>query len=141
MTGDLAWINDYIGLPYRVNGRDRSGVDCYGLILLVARDRLGVELPDWQMTTVGDLAEVSRALADNVAAEMSRARAYRVDDFEPWAVVVVERAGAAHHIGLCLGNGVLHAYRRRSGSSFDVRSRFDMTFPHRSYYRWRDLFS
>src|SRR4029077_19729927 len=43
-----AWINDYVGVPYRHNGRDRAGWDCWGLVLAVYRDMLGLELPDWR---------------------------------------------------------------------------------------------
>jgi len=30
-------IDDLIGIPYKVHGRDESGLDCYGLIWLIAK--------------------------------------------------------------------------------------------------------
>jgi len=39
-------MRDYIGLPYKHLGRDKKGVDCYGLVVLLYKDKLGVELPD-----------------------------------------------------------------------------------------------
>lgn len=38
------WSNAYVGLPYRLGGRDRSGLDCWGLIEVVYRERLGIDI-------------------------------------------------------------------------------------------------
>lgn len=40
-----AWVRDYIGLPFAVHGRDRDGLDCYGLVALVSRERFGRDVP------------------------------------------------------------------------------------------------
>lgn len=39
------WTRDYVGIPYRDLGRDRSGCDCWGLARLVWTERAGVEVP------------------------------------------------------------------------------------------------
>ena len=38
-------ISDLIGIPYKQHGRDESGLDCFGLIWLIAF-RLGWPIPD-----------------------------------------------------------------------------------------------
>lgn len=40
-----AWVRPYVGLPYRLFGRDRSGLDCWGLVALASREQFGRDLP------------------------------------------------------------------------------------------------
>lgn len=42
------WVAEYVGLPYKPLGRDRTGVDCWGLLALIWRERFGRELPDYE---------------------------------------------------------------------------------------------
>ena len=42
------WSATYIGAPWSARGRDRDGLDCWGLVRLVYRDRLFRDLPDYQ---------------------------------------------------------------------------------------------
>ena len=62
------WTDDYIGIPFLPDGRDRDGLDCYGLVCLVYRDRLGVDLPGirgiYSRNTAGCLKRVARAMAE-----------------------------------------------------------------------------
>jgi cell wall-associated NlpC family hydrolase len=39
-------FKNFIGLPYEHLGRDVKGIDCYGLVILIYKENLGVELPD-----------------------------------------------------------------------------------------------
>lgn len=39
--------NKYVGIPYVHKGRSTSGLDCYGLILLVYREEFGIMLCDY----------------------------------------------------------------------------------------------
>ena len=41
------WYEDYLGLPWALGGRDRNGIDCWGLVRLVHKELLGIELPSW----------------------------------------------------------------------------------------------
>lgn len=42
-----AWVADYVGLPFRALGRDRTGLDCWGLVRLVLAERFDVHAPAW----------------------------------------------------------------------------------------------
>lgn len=41
------WAASFVGLPYKPGGRDRAGVDCWGLCALVWREHFGAALPDY----------------------------------------------------------------------------------------------
>lgn len=40
-----AWVARYVGLPYRMYGRDLDGVDCWGLVNLIWDREFGQPLP------------------------------------------------------------------------------------------------
>lgn len=42
------FVNKIITTPFIEGGRDYSGCDCWGLILLAYRDVLGVEIPNYE---------------------------------------------------------------------------------------------
>jgi len=37
----------YVGIPFKHLGRDRSGLDCYGLLIYYYKEEFGIEIPDW----------------------------------------------------------------------------------------------
>jgi cell wall-associated NlpC family hydrolase len=102
-------IRKYIGIPFADHGSDRQGCDCWGLVHLVYREVLGIEMPN-----LGDRysdayahGEVD-ALVESVADE-----SWNVDvTNEPWKpldVMVFKRWGVEAHVGLYLRPGeMLH---------------------------------
>lgn len=109
------WTDDYVGLPFKARGRDRRGLDCWGLFRLLYRERLGIELPSWdiyQTTTDGIIGQT--------IAEQARA----------WQPVATARegdgilfTGKAWHIGFCLNDtDMLHICRSRESCIESFRS-------------------
>jgi hypothetical protein len=43
----MSWASDYIGIPFVDHGRTFGGCDCYGILRLVYRCELGIELPSY----------------------------------------------------------------------------------------------
>jgi cell wall-associated NlpC family hydrolase len=117
------WPAAYVGLPWRDGGRDRDGLDCWGLCILVYRELLGIELPDlgYAYESARNRAEV----ADLIAAESGPL--VPAPEPESFDFLFLTRHGGrpAHHVGLAAPQGrVLHCAdgigvvcpRRRSGA-------------------------
>jgi cell wall-associated NlpC family hydrolase len=132
----LAWINDYVGVPYLVGGRDRAGWDCWGLVCAVWREQRGVELPDWRPSGVDTLADQVRAITDALADARDSERAAPIEAPEPWAFAIVARHRMPHHLGVVLGAGVLHVGSKTGGTVYDPMTRFRMVYPAVTWWRW-----
>ena len=47
MSNKKQKYQQYLNIPYKHLGRDRKGLDCYGLLLLYYKEILGYEIKDW----------------------------------------------------------------------------------------------
>lgn len=94
------WVSEYVGLPFVDHGRDRSGVDCWGLVMLVYQERLGIALPEFRDRYP---YAMHRGVADIVEEEMRRWTV--VGTPEPFDVVVLRVAARPRHVGLWAAPG------------------------------------
>lgn len=97
----------YVGIPFRDQGRDRDGCDCYGLFRLALAELAGIELPSYAdaYCTASDRAAAAALIRGEsepfVEVEEAEAR--------PLDAVLLTRAGAECHIGMVVRRGlVLH---------------------------------
>lgn len=52
----------YVGLRFRPRGRDRCGVDCWGLVRLVYAEQFGIDLPEHGESHPRDLLAAADAM-------------------------------------------------------------------------------
>lgn len=127
-------INDFVGIPYREGGRGPDAYDCYGLIMAVFRAARGVELPDWYQAAPGTPA-ASRAISAALAGEVAGGRTVLVETPADLDIAIVGKVSCAHHVGVFLEEGVLHA-ARAFGSVWHPLPRFLSRYPRTEFYRW-----
>lgn len=95
-------LEQYVGLPFKDHGRDRKGLDCWGLVLLVYKEQFGILLPDLGDSYI-DTSAKSRAdiqkMVCNVALEEW---AMDVTEFprKQGDVLVFKRGNIETHVGL-----------------------------------------
>lgn len=111
------WVADYVGLPFRAHGRDRSGVDCWGLYRLVRGERFG-EWLDGYDGSYGDGAgreELGAVIRGRIgfATVVSAGREMIGDG------VFLRVGGIVCHIGMVVGDGMMLHIRRGVGASVE----------------------
>lgn len=96
------WTDRYIGIPFKPNGRDRNGLDCWGLVCLVYEEVLGTRLPHYLDVFVdrgiSSLLRVARVMA---AERLSWAKVERP---EPFDVIMLRHSEYVWHVGLVVAN-------------------------------------
>jgi cell wall-associated NlpC family hydrolase len=101
------WAAHYIGLPFAERGRDRKGVDCWGLVRLVMAEQFGRSLPAF--TNEYDHTCNQTKIAALVAREVPRWRKVVASEEQLGDVIVMRVRGVPMHVGLVLGDGqMLH---------------------------------
>ncbi len=102
--GPPGWTLQYVGIPFRSHGRDRSGCDCYGLVRLVLAEQFAVAVPSYagDYPDALECAEVAalicRCLFPALPGEGGLWRA--VANPGPATVILLRIAGEPWHVGL-----------------------------------------
>lgn len=106
------WVGEYIGLPWRADGGARDGVNCWGLLALVYRERFGLEL--------GHVGTLAGSEAADVVAVLERSAAHWAEVVDRRRVVlgdaVLLRVMGRWHVGMVVEPWrMLHVDGRTSG--------------------------
>lgn len=101
------WTQKYVGIPYLDRGRTFEGADCYGLIRLVYRDELLIDLASFseEYPSAVDMACVAGLISD------ARTEQTWIEQREarPYDVLVFRRGRVECHLGLVVARGrMLH---------------------------------
>lgn len=109
------WVAPYIGLPFRLHGRDRSGVDCWGLVRLVLMEQFGLDLPaytaGYERASPADRADIARLIegrrSDWIAVDPAATRA--------GDVLLIRLWGYPSHVAVAIAPGwMLHVEEGRA---------------------------
>lgn len=116
------WANAYVGIPFRERGRDRSGLDCWGLVRLVLHEQRGMELPSFgdlyatDGREIADLIEAHKGIGapipkgTEVPFDLALCRMPYGGELVPWHVGVVVERGKLLHVARYLRSSVVDRY-------------------------------
>lgn len=96
-----AWATTYLNIPFLERGRDRHGVDCYGLLHLMYAEQRGITLPSYAegYTTTDDTREIAALCRGEVA---TRWRAVPRGEEQLFDAIIFRIKGEPIHIGVVL---------------------------------------
>lgn len=106
ILSSLHWSAHYIGLPWSERGRDRDGIDCWGLVYLALADQ-GIVVPRYTeaYASLDERAEIAALIAGDRRRwpwrEVASIDARALD------VAVFRRAGADAHVGVVVTPGLM----------------------------------
>jgi cell wall-associated NlpC family hydrolase len=120
------WAGRYIGLPFRDHGRDRSGLDCWGLVRLVLSEQFGCMLPSFAQEYPHSRA--TEKISDVILREIPLWDAVQAGAERAGDVIVLRLCGKPLHVGTVLGDA--HMLHIESGINSAIE-RYDGT-------RWKD---
>ena len=101
------WVTPYIGLPFKPHGRDRHGVDCWGLVRLVLAERFALNLPSYAdgYGSTEDARDIGRL----IRGELVPWRPVAFGAEQPGDVVLMRLMNQPMHVGLVVDPGwMLH---------------------------------
>jgi cell wall-associated NlpC family hydrolase len=98
----IAEARQWVGVPFRHQGRARSGIDCVGLPIVVGQ-ALGVLSRGLDVANYGRLP--SAELVERLTQHCSRLPAP-----VPGSLVAIAWTRTAAHVALCAGDTLIHAY-------------------------------
>lgn len=120
------WAGRYIGLPFREHGRDRAGLDCWGLVRLVMGEQYNLALPSF--ATSYDRTTNAESIGRLIRRETRGWRAIELGHEDTGDVAVLRMRGEPMHVGVVLGDRqMLH-----------IEQGIDSAIEHYDCLRWKD---
>lgn len=131
------WSTDYLGIPWKTGGRERDGLDCWGLARLVYADQLGIPMTEHANT----LADHPEVIAQVERVELAQTRAWREIDkseAEDLDGIAFGRPGKGFsHVGIYVkdADAVLQAHRRGCSVITSLQQMHELGWTLQKFYR------
>lgn len=104
------WPGRYVGIPFLDKGRDRAGIDCWGLAKLIYQEELSIILPTFDGYSDGSDPSQIEPLTTMGLADLWE----EVDNPREFDGIVIRLAGHPVHIGVMINPGeFIHSLKGR----------------------------
>lgn len=134
-------VTDYMDIRFVAHGRDRTGLDCWGLVCLIYREQFGIELPHFA-GAAGNITNPAE-----VSPHFTRGRDdlwRRVDGSKIWPrsldVVGWTAGKMIYHVGVYLEDNIFLHIQKDTESHLSRIG--DVLWPHRrlaGIYRYKEF--
>ena len=95
------WADDYIGILFGKNGSTRESCDCWRLVVMVYKDKLNIDLPDFAGLFVdGSLASLKKVTRH---IRETKKTWQKVDKPLPFDVILLRTGNMVYHCGVVIG--------------------------------------
>lgn len=122
-AGDGRWSQPYVGLPWKERGASRDGVSCWGLVVLVYAEVLGIALPDYAADRVSPAERERIAEAFAEGRRLLPWRGVPEPEARAFDLLLFRRGGLDAHVGLVVVPGrMLHATSGADSAVVDYRT-------------------
>lgn len=139
-------LESFIGIPFVDGGRDRAGIDCWGLVRLFLEEEAAIaDLPDYAGTPAAELAAVASDISAAAASPTWRAVERRnAHKFDVVALVGRERVNGRPrnlvcHVGVLINPRQLLHIEEHTDSVIVRLDHFSVQHRIAGFYRHRDL--
>ena len=109
-----SWVQDYLGIPFRQSGRDRGGLDCYGLVLDVLQSVYDSFPPDFDLGNPDP-----KALRSYFEQGVSHACWDYVDTPQAGDVIVLFASGHPFHCGVMVDEVTMLHTTKKGGCGIE----------------------
>lgn len=126
-------LNEYIGLPYKDNGREKDGLDCWGLARLYYKEVLNIDLPSYSTEYSGQTNENIKELITQ-----HKDSWIEIEKPVPGDLALFNILGEPTHVGVYIGeNKFLHV---REGKDSVIESLLSQQWNKRfvGFYRYSE---
>lgn len=112
MIGPPRWVEPYLRIPFASHGWSKMGCHCWGLVVLVYKEKFGVDLPLFDFVRAEDV----RAMIKSKQSLLESSQWQVVNNFQDYRDYDValmlgqdeEGSTLERHVGLIAGKYVLH---------------------------------
>ena len=96
------WWNDYIKVPFEEKGRGHDGCDCWGLVQLIYKEQLGIDLPGYEeiYESTNDKEILAKTIRDERNQNWSHPNTGKEFD-----VIILKMGGVPMHVGIVTKKG------------------------------------
>lgn len=124
----------FIGIPYKLHGRDFNGCDCYGLVYLYFSEH-GYTLPKYDFSYTLEHAD------NEITVDRALLLGELLDKPRESSIVLLYMRGKPVHIGVFTENGILHASSTRDSIFEPITARSLKRFSKMEFYRVSESYS